>query len=54
MAATQGGRGMLCLRWPGLREFGEADWRAVIATIDAHQSVARGVRYSAFVLEKPG
>ncbi|OKI00376.1 methyltransferase type 11 [Streptomyces sp. CB02923] len=54
MAASRGGREVLGLRWAGLREFTEQDWQTTIATIDAHQSVGRGVGYSALVLDKPG
>jgi SAM-dependent methyltransferase len=53
-AATAAGRRLLCLRWRGLRELGEEDWRHTLAGIDAHRSLARHIGYAALVLDKPG
>ncbi|MER5556860.1 methyltransferase domain-containing protein [Streptomyces sp. NPDC002793] len=53
LATNRAGRRLLCLRWPGLREFTPLDWQNAVATIDAHQSVGRHSSYTALVLDKP-
>ncbi|WP_078965318.1 class I SAM-dependent methyltransferase [Streptomyces aureocirculatus] len=53
LASTRTGRRLLCLRWPGLREFSELDWKSVLVTIEAHRAVGRFTGYTALVLDKP-
>lgn len=53
-ASTAPGRHALCLRWPGLRTLDAGEWDKVIAIVRAHQAIARGTRYAAYVFDKPG
>ncbi|MDU0287923.1 class I SAM-dependent methyltransferase [Saccharothrix longispora] len=53
LAATAAGRRAVCLRWPGLRELTEDDWRRVSDSVRAHVPFAAACRYSALVLDKP-
>ncbi|MFV0131895.1 class I SAM-dependent methyltransferase [Streptomyces sp. HMX87] len=53
LATTSAGRRILCLRWPGLREFSALDWQDTLASINAHRSLGRHVGYTALVLDKP-
>ncbi|WP_433544541.1 class I SAM-dependent methyltransferase (plasmid) [Streptomyces sp. CA-294286] len=53
LASTLTGRRLLCLRWPGLREFSELDWQTVLVTVEAHRAVGRSTGYTSFVLDKP-
>jgi MPBQ/MSBQ methyltransferase len=52
VAASRAGRRALCLRWRGLRELTERDWREVTASIHAHEAVSRSTSYTALVLDK--
>jgi MPBQ/MSBQ methyltransferase len=53
LATTGTGRRLLCVRWPGLREFSESDWQDTLASVAAHRALGRHVGYSALVLDKP-
>ncbi|MGP3968508.1 methyltransferase domain-containing protein [Streptomyces sp. 6N223] len=53
VAASRAGRSALCLRWRGLRDLTERDWREVTASIHAHETVSRYTGYTALVLDKP-
>ncbi|MGM1065079.1 class I SAM-dependent methyltransferase [Saccharothrix sp. Mg75] len=53
LGTTAAGRRALRLRWPGLRELTDEDWRRVTGHVRAHVPFAAACRYSALVLDKP-